>query len=122
MPKSTPLTIAELHSLLPRLAATVQLLEGLVRQYSGAKAASTLNGSPKGRGPGRKAGSRSRAGAAQLRGKLLATLKGAKGLALSQVVKRVGGSRIAVQYHLKVLRSEKKARVVGNRATARWFA
>jgi hypothetical protein len=115
MPKSSPLSLTELNALLPRIQATVAALVG--NGHRGRAAVKASNGRKAGR-----ASSRSRAGAAELRDKLLSTLKGAKGLALSQVVKRVGGSRVAVQYHLKILRGQRKARVVGKRGGARWFA
>ncbi|HZS36623.1 MAG TPA: hypothetical protein VFF06_07355 [Polyangia bacterium] len=118
MPKTTPITIAELAALLPRIAATAQLLDGLARRH--AKSA----GAPaKGRGPGRKKrSSRTRAGSSALRDKLLAALKGKKGLPLGDIVKKVGAPRSAVKYQLRQLRSQKKARVVGDRKKARWFA
>jgi predicted transcriptional regulator len=54
---------------------------------------------------------------------LLAALKGSKkGLSLSDVIKKVGAPRTAVKYHLRALRSRRKARVAGTRQLARWFA
>jgi hypothetical protein len=129
MPKSNPLSLAELNALLPRIQATMEALAGDGRR--GRAAAPAANGRKhKGRrkANGRKAagrkqgGGRNRAGAARLQEKLLATLKAGKGLQLRDIVKKVGGDSGPVQYHLRALRAQKKARVVGDRKEARWFA
>jgi hypothetical protein len=112
MPKSKPLTLPELKALLPRIQATVEALVGRGR---GAAASS-------GRALAGHHASRGRAGAERLQEKLIAALKGKKGLQLKEIVKRVGADSGAVQYHLRKLRSQKRARVVGDRKEARWFA
>jgi hypothetical protein len=112
MPKARPLSLTELNALLPRIQATVEMLVGSARQSRGAEP------TPKAR-----VGTRTRAGAARIQERLLSTLKGAKsGLSLGQIVKRSGAERTAVKYHLRRLRAQKKARVVGDRKLARWFA
>lgn len=111
MPKSKPLTLAELSSLLPRIHATVAMLAGAARH---ATHAAPVNGRRKGR-PGRPA--------TPLGDKLVKALKSSKaGMQLGDLAKRVGASPSAVQYHLRKLRAEKRARVVGDRKLARWYA
>jgi hypothetical protein len=134
MPKTTPLTLTELSEFLPRLQATVELLAGeaatakQAARHTGARvtrgAARGANGAAAAKGKGRR-GRRGRMTAqesARLRQQILGALSSKKGLALGEVVKRTGGDRNAVGFQLRRLRSEKKARVVGDRQLARWFA
>ncbi|HZS38435.1 MAG TPA: hypothetical protein VFF06_16485 [Polyangia bacterium] len=118
MPRPKPLTLSELHSIIPRLAATAKMLEDLARQYGGGRASSAA-------APGAKVGRRARrsaGGSEKIHEKLLAALKGGKGLQLKDVVKRSGLDTGTVQYHLRALRSKKRVRVVGSRREARWHA
>jgi hypothetical protein len=122
MPRPRPLTFAELHALLPRLAATAKLLEGLAGRPGAGARASAGRGAAASSGNGRRGRRASGAGEA-LRAKLFSALKGAKnGLSLADVAKRAGVPRAASKYHLRALRAQKKARVVGDRRRARWFA
>jgi hypothetical protein len=110
MPNSTPLSLAELNALLPRLQATVEALTG---QRHSAQSHS----------PARRGKRISGAQSAQLRDKLLAALQGKKtGLSLGDLAKKTGAPRNAVGFQLRQLRVQKKARVAGNRGTAKWFA
>jgi hypothetical protein len=110
--KSTPLTLNELFALIPRLHATVDMLI--------AKSAAPATGGARGARRGR----RGRRGGGEVQTKLLTILKGAKsGLSLGQLSEKTGGlDRGAIKYHLRALRSQKKARVVGDRKLARWHA
>jgi Bacterial regulatory protein, arsR family len=45
-----------------------------------------------------------------------------KGLQTGQLVDRTGMHRGAVEYHLRLLRKQRKTRVVGTRGQARWLA
>ncbi len=144
MAKTSPLTLTELSEFLPRLQATVELLAGAAeaakrsarhagvrvargasRGANGAKAVKATKGvkgakAAKG-GRGRRARI-SPAASARLRQQILSVLDTKKGLALGEVVKRVGGDRNAVGFQLRRLRSARKVRVVGDRQLARWFA
>ncbi len=112
MAKATPLSLAELNTLMQRLEATLQILVGGSTRRIG-----SLTGN------GRRGPRRNRADGKQLQAKLLDTLKGSKnGLSLGDVADKVGGPKETVAYHLRVLRDAKKARIVGNRGTARWHA
>ena len=114
MAKATPLSLAELNTLMQRLEATLQVLVG-----GGGRRVGNLGGG----GNGRRGPRRPRADGKQLQARLLDTLKGAKnGLSLKDVAGKVGGPKETVAYHLRVLRDAKKARIVGNRGTARWLA
>src|SRR5438094_4003704 len=115
MPKSKPLTFAELAALLPRMAATAKALAAASRR-------GTTTATPASRGRRRKRRRMSPAASAKLRNRVLAMLSSKKGLALGEVVKRAGSARSAVAFQLRQLRSQKKARVVGDRRKARWFA
>jgi hypothetical protein len=122
MAKRTPLTLGELHALIPRIAATASMLEQLARQYAeGARAAATggKRGRRAGTGGGKK---RSRAAGSAIQDKLLAALTAGKGMQLGALVAKVGLDRGAVKYHLRALRAKKRARVVGDRRDARWYA
>jgi hypothetical protein len=113
MAKANPLSLAELNTLMQRLEATLQILVG-----GGGRRVGSLGG-----GNGRRGPRRNRADGKQLQARLLDTLKGAKsGLSLGDVAEKVGGPKETVAYHLRVLRDAKKARIVGNRGTARWHA
>src|SRR5579862_5537918 len=143
MAKSSPLTLIELSEFLPRLQATVEVLAGeaahakamarhagarLARGAAkGAKGAQGAQGAQGAKTAKAAKGSKGRRGrrmtaeqSAKLRQTILSTLSGKKGLALAEVIKRTGGDRSAVSFQLRRLRSEKKARVVGNRQLARW--
>jgi hypothetical protein len=117
MPRPRPLSIGELNAIIPRLSATAQLLEGLARRSTGSGAKATTGGTTR-----KGKATRSRAGAAELQTKLIAVLKSGKGLQLGDIVRKVGAASGPVQYHLRALRAKKKARVVGERKQARWFA
>jgi len=120
-PKRSPLTISELNALIPRLAATAAMLEDLARSYAAASSGGARGSG--GAGGGKRVGrGRSRSGGAAIRDKLLAALKGGKGLGLGAIVAKLGLDRGAVKYHLRALRAQKKARVVGDRNKARWLA
>lgn len=109
MPTAKPLSLAELLALLPRVQATLQLLVGEAGRLE--------------RPAPLRAARRSRSSESPLRGKLLVTLKQSKkGFSLGELVKRSGADRGAVQYHLRSLRADKKARVHGTRRQARWLA
>jgi hypothetical protein len=116
MPKAQPLSLAELLSLLPRVQATFELLVGKATSAAApVAAASRAAAAPRGRRRG--------GGDSAVQQKLLATLKASKGgLALGDLVKRVGAQRGAVKYHLRALREQKKVRVKGDRKLARWMA
>jgi hypothetical protein len=112
MAKATPLSLAELNQLTQRLQATLELLVG-----KGAARGGLKNGG----GGGRKRSARGSGKALQQ--KLHDTLKGAKnGLSLGELAGKVGGSKETIGYHLRVLRDGKRAKVVGNRGTARWHS
>ena len=117
MPRPKPLTLSELHSIIPRLAATAKMLEDLAGRYGGGRASSAAPGAKVGRRARRSAG-----GSEKIHEKLLAALKSGKGLQLKDVIKRSGLDAGTVQYHLRALRSKKKVRVVGSRREARWHA
>src|SRR5262249_30077626 len=68
-------------------------------------------------------GRRRRGGESALQQKLIDTLKASKGgLSLGDLIKKVGGQRGAVKYHLRALRAQKKVKVKGDRKLARWMA
>src|SRR5258706_11335522 len=123
MPKPRPLTFAELHALLPRLAATAKLLEGLAGpgRASAAAPRSPSNGRRKAGRGGRRRGTTG--AGSKIQAKLLSALGAAKnGLSLGDVIKKSGVPRPVTKYHLPALRAQKKARVVGDRRQAKWFA
>jgi hypothetical protein len=120
MPKSRPLTLAELDVVLPRIQATVEMLAASAAHEGRAAAKAVVKNGR--RGHGRRKGKPGRP-PAPLTDKLLKTLAAAKaGLPLGDIVKRVKASASAVQYYLRKLRAEKRAKVVGDRNLARWFA
>jgi hypothetical protein len=98
MAKAAPLSLAELLRLLPRIQSTLELLVG--------------------EGQAR---ARSRGGS-DLGAELLALMNRKKGLSLGELVEASGAGRGAVKYHLRALRREKKAKLVGDRKTAKWFS
>jgi hypothetical protein len=115
MPKAQPLSLAELLSLLPRVQATLQFMVG---RAAAAKAAPRA--AAKAARPGRRR--RRGGGNPALQQKLLDLLKASKGgLSLGDVVKKAGGPRGAIKYHLRALRARKKVRVKGDRKLARWM-
>jgi hypothetical protein len=125
MPRYRALSLEELSRLLPRIKATVAALTGRAAASHAAPAAHAGNGR---RGPKPGAGrvARTRKGSAagaKIAEKLYGALKaGKKGFGLGDLVKRTGASTSQVKYHLRRLRAQKKARVVGDRKKARWFA
>jgi hypothetical protein len=115
MAKATPLSLEELNHLMHRLQATLDILVG----HGGGRAA----GGGRGNGARARGPRRDRSAGKQLQEKLHEALKGAKnGFSLGELAEKVGSSKEAIGYHLRVLRDGKKARVVGTRGTARWHA
>jgi hypothetical protein len=107
MPTAKPLSLAELLSLLPRIQATLELLVGTAG--NSARPADRPQ--------------RGRRAQSELPAQLLATLKQSKtGYSLKELQQKVGADRGAIKYHLRALRARKKARVKGNRRSARWMA
>lgn len=118
-----PLSLHDLAELLPRLQATVELLTGQHQAQShrgpGRPPSTSTASAPakkNGRGPGR------RAGGEAVREKLLAQLKGSKGLSLSELTAKTKITPSIIGYNLRELRTAKKARLVGSRRQAKWFA
>lgn len=108
MPKATPLSIAELAALLPRMTATLHYLQTLAAPARG------------GRGGAR--GRRSTEETSDLQSKMIAALKRSKkGLSLGALTKAVGAKDHVVAYQLRRMREQKKVRVVGDRRNARWL-
>jgi hypothetical protein len=115
MAKATPLSLEELNVVMQRLQVTLDLLVGHGARAGGLGRG---NGARAARGP-----RRDRTAGKQLQEKLHETLKGAKnGFSLGELAEKVGSTKEAIGYHLRVLRDGKKARVVGTRGTARWHA
>jgi hypothetical protein len=115
MAKATPLSLEELNQLMHRLQATLDILVGHGVGRGGGRRG---NGVRALRGP-----RRDRNAGKQLQEKLHQALKGAKnGFSLGELAEKVGSSKEAIGYHLRVLRDGKKARVAGTRGTARWHA
>jgi hypothetical protein len=113
MPKSAPLSLAELLQLLPRIQSTLELLVGA--QQAQSRAPSAANG--------KKPARRRRSGDSKLANELLAIVsRHKKGLSLGEIEKASKADRGAIQYHLRALRQAKKAKLVGTRRTARWLA
>lgn len=118
MSNHQPLSLSELNQLLLRVQVTMELLVGGQAHTSSQKSSKPTQAGK----PGKPAGTRSRAGAAELKDELIAVLRSGKGLQFGEVVKRVGAAAGPVQYHLQALRAKKRVRVVGKRSAARWFA
>jgi hypothetical protein len=114
MPKSRPLTLAELAHMLPRIQATL-------RQFTSASplaraATPSANGHKATRGP------QPGAKAARIQDKLLGIIAGAKGgISFRELIKKSGMTENAVKYNLRRLLHYRKARVVGMRTQAKWF-
>jgi hypothetical protein len=110
MPKAAPLSLAELLRLLPRIQSTLELLVG-----EGGRASSASDAAPVRR--------RRRRGDSQHANQLLSIMKGhRKGLSLGEIEKASRADRGAIKYHLRALRAARKAKLVGNRRTAKWLA
>jgi hypothetical protein len=109
----------------PQLLAIVERMIAEVEQTVRRQIADEIRSSFAERPPSASAPRRrkSRAAGTELRAKLLAVLGSAKkqGISLGDAIKRTDADRIAVKYHLRALRTQKKAKMVGNRATARWL-
>jgi hypothetical protein len=83
---------------------------------------SAKNGVAKSGGGGGR-GRRQRADGAAVQKRLIDALAGAKkGLRTGELTAKTGIHRGAVEYHLRALRTKRRARVVGTRGKARWFA
>lgn len=106
--KAKPLTLTELSNLLPQIEATILHLRQLT--VANKKNLTLKN---------------SRADAAELRHDILdrLLLRQARldGMSVGQIAKLTNSSLEAARYALKLLRRARKVKMVGKRATAKWF-
>lgn len=122
-----PLTIAELSNLLPRLQATAVHLQQLTKGSSPKRTsevptyASTFvmsDASPKSKNKN------SREEAKSLRIEIHTLLKRhpVHGMPVGDIAYHTRSTLEAARYALKLLKGERKVKMVGKRATAKWFA
>ncbi len=115
MPKSRPLTLAELAQVLPRIQATL-------RQFTSASSPIVRTAAPSANGRKATRGPQPGVKAARIQDKLLGIIAGAKGgISFRELIKKSGMTENAVKYNLRRLLHYKKARVVGMRTQAKWF-
>jgi len=99
-----------------------QAVARVVRGSIGAEVARVIDGRPQAAAPSA-ARRRKRADGPAVQKKILDILGRAKnGLQTGQLVGKAGIHRGAVEYHLRLLRKQRKTRVVGTRGQARWLA
>jgi hypothetical protein len=108
MPRTQPLSLAELAAMVPRLQATIDALRHL-----SAPASRTSKRSPA-------LSPRSRAGGAAVRDRILTFLARTSEAPISAIAADVKASLETVRYQLKSLRASRKVKMTGTRATARW--
>src|SRR5262245_21787257 len=130
-----PLTPEELMALLPRLQASIELASRYARlekpmrllfeaQHISPGARQTERAAAfkaTGKAPGRRRGRATRQQSERLRKRILERLASAKtGAQLGELAQALGASSEATAYSLRVLRTEKKVRMTGQRASAKW--
>jgi hypothetical protein len=106
-----PLSLSELHQILPRLQATIDLLTG---EFSGMPRAKTVAAKGVARAKG------ASTGASDLRSKIRDYLAKSGTGTVPQIAKALRADSEAVRYGLHVLRDEKVVRVTGTRMKAQW--
>ncbi len=115
MPKSRPLTLAELAQVLPRIQATL-------RQFTSTPSPIARAATPSANGHKATRGPQPGAKAARIQDKLLGLIAAAKaGISFRDLVKKSGLKESVAQYNLRRLLHYKKAGVVGMRTQAKWF-